>query len=68
VLLPPVQEEEQMAVRDHLQTTVAATSRYAQASADKVTIPSIRFIEVWNATDGFNKECAAASCFPSCGC
>lgn len=61
-----LQEEEQLAVRDHLDTTVANTNIYGQASAKKpVPVPEVTFSELWRATQGFDQKyapCLAHGC------
>jgi hypothetical protein len=52
-----VQEEERLAVQDHLQTMVANTTIWGQASAPKATpVPQVPFYELWHATESFSEK------------
>ena len=48
-----------MAVRDHLDRSTQAAKLYGQGKPDAAAaVPSVPFSAVWNATKGFDSECA----------
>jgi hypothetical protein len=52
-----LQEEERLAVQDHLHTTVANTTIWGQPTAPKPSpVPQVPFDELWRATDSFSDK------------